>query len=168
MVQQDNTAGKSAAIEKTVSINRVAKVVKGGRRFSFSALAVVGDGQGEVGCGLGKANEVADAIKKGLESAKKGTYKISLHEHTIPHPVEAKFGSSKVLLMPASTGTGVKAGKSVRAVLEAVGVRDILTKVHGSNNPQNVVKATIEALKLLRTQDDYKRRLNRNVGGENE
>lgn len=161
MVQQDVGTGKGAAVEKTVSINRVAKVVKGGRRFSFSALAVVGDGHGEVGCGLGKANEVADAVKKSLESARGAMHAVALHEHTIPHMVQAKYGASKVLLMPASSGTGVKAGKSVRAVLEAVGVRDILTKVHGSNNPQNVVKATIEALKLLRTHEDYRRRLNR-------
>ncbi len=144
----------SEMVEKVVHVNRCAKVVKGGRRFSFSALVVAGDRNGKVGFGFGKANEVADAIRKASESAKKSMVKIALRDGTIPHPIYCEHGGGKVLLRPASAGTGIIAGGGVRAVVEAVGIRDVLAKSLGSNNHANVVKATMDALMQLRTKEE--------------
>lgn len=137
--------------DRLVAINRVTKVTKGGRAFSFAAIVVVGNEDGEIGWGLGKANEVTAAIAKGVETAKKNLIKIPVHKGTIPHEVSAKFGGSRIFLKPASEGTGVKAGGAMRAVLESVGVTDVLAKSKGSSNPHNLVKATIAALDELRS-----------------
>ena len=150
--------------ERVVQINRVSKVVKGGRRFSFSAIVVVGDGRGHVGAGLGKADEVPDAIKKGVEDAKKNLMLVPLVDRTIPHPVTADFGAAKVLLRPASKGTGVIAGGSVRAVVESAGIHDILSKSLGSSNPVNVVRATMKAMQMLRSREEIEQTRGMSLG----
>ena len=144
-------------IDKVVKIRRCAAVVKGGRRFSFTALVVVGDGQGKVGWGYGKANEVPPAVEKAVKDGSRSLVDIPMKDSTIPHSVKGRYGAAKVVLVPASPGTGVIAGAAVRAVCEACGINDILTKSYGSNNPTNVVKATIGALQSLRSQNEVER-----------
>lgn len=150
--------GASELEERLVKINRVSKVVRGGRRFSFGSIVVVGDSKGRVGVGHGKAGEVTDSIRKGVDAAKKSMITVPLDGHTIPHEVEESFGAARVILKPASPGTGVIAGGGVRAVVELAGIRDVLTKSVGNNNPVNVVKATMKALESLQSEQDVLRR----------
>jgi small subunit ribosomal protein S5 len=157
----ESEASEVQFVDKVVSINRVAKVVKGGRRFRFSAIVVVGDGQGKVGAGLGKAQEVPEAIRKALEKAKKEMIQVPIQHNTIPYAVTGRFGSGKVLLRPATEGTGVIAGGPVRAVVEVAGIKNVLTKCLGSNNPHNAVKATMEALRQLSSPEEVAQRRNR-------
>ncbi len=150
-------SNRGELIDKVIKIKRCAAVVKGGRRFSFAAMVVVGNGRGKVGWGYGKANEVPPSVEKAVKDGSRSMFEVSLDGGTIPHPVEGRFGAARVVLVPASPGTGVIAGDAVRAVCEAAGIHNILTKSFGSNNPVNLVKASIEALKQLRTRSDIER-----------
>jgi small subunit ribosomal protein S5 len=151
------SSNRGELIDKVIKIKRCAAVVKGGRRFSFAAMVVVGNGRGKVGWGYGKANEVPPSVEKAVKDGSRSMFEISLDQGTIPHQVEGRFGAARVVLVPASAGTGVIAGDAVRAVCEAAGIHNILTKSFGSNNPVNLVKASIEALKQLRTRSDIER-----------
>lgn len=154
MREKDSSgAAKGGIEERVIHVNRCAKVVKGGRRFSFSALIVVGDRNGHVGYALGKANEVADAIRKGTELAKRNMFQVTMKDRSIPHEIETKFGGAKVFMRPASPGTGVIAGGGMRAVLELSGIRDVLAKSMGSTNPLNVIRATVKALQSLQSRE---------------
>jgi len=162
LMRKLDAAQEDQYIEKVIAINRVSKVVKGGKRFSFTALIAVGNGNGTVGCGYGKANDVANSIRKALSNAKKSFFKVPVRGQTIPHEIIGHFGAAKVLLKPALEGTGVIAGGSVRAICDAAGIKDILTKSLGSANPINVTKATIDGLKKLRLERD----MSESEGGE--
>jgi small subunit ribosomal protein S5 len=151
------TSNRGELIDKVIKIKRCAAVVKGGRRFSFAAMVVVGNGRGKVGWGYGKANEVPPSVEKAVKDGSRSMLEIALDQGTIPHQVEGQFGAARVVLVPASPGTGVIAGDAVRAVCEAAGIHNILTKSFGSNNPVNLVKASIEALKQLRTRPEIER-----------
>lgn len=157
-----NDSDDNGLIDRVIHIGRVAKVVKGGRRFSFSAIVVVGNRSGKIGIGLGKAAEVPEAIRKAGEQAKKHLFPVPVFNDTIPHETQGHFGAGKVVLLPASAGTGVIAGGPVRAVMECAGVKNVLTKCIGTNNPHNVLRATIDGLKKLRTREQYRRRLTAN------